>query len=157
MKKIISFILVFSLFTSFSSLFAADTNHNPEPFGENEFSPWIKDLRRAEIITLGAMPFVTLNVTLGYWALNGFEGNLSPFAAESSTEQKYTNDQTIAILLTSFGICAGIGITDFLVHFLKSTNEQHNRKRQGNINIESVENDLNATRLPPPEKSNIGK
>lgn len=145
---------VFILAVSFgkSTLFAAESiSHVPVPYTDEEFAPWLKDLRRAEIITFGAMPFVTLNVTLGFWAMNGFDATLSPFAAADSSSAKYTNDQTLAILLTSFGICAGIGVADFLVHFLKTTNRTSNLKKKGNINIESITRDPDAVKLPPPE------
>lgn len=150
-KKIISSVLVFSFFACSANVFAADSSASPVPYSDDEFAPWLKDLRRAEIITLGAMPFVTLNVTLGFWALNGFDSSLSPFAASDSTVSKYTNDQTIGILLTSLGICAAIGISDFLVHFLKTANTTSASRKKRNINIESVVNDPEATRIPPPE------
>ena len=146
------FILVISL--GKISIFAEDAKTPvPVPYTDEEFSPWLKDLRRAEIITFGAMPFVTLNVTLGFWAMNGFDPALSPFAAADSTTSKYTNDQTLSILLTSFGICAGIGLADFLVHFLKTTNKTSNLKKKGNINLESITGDPDAVKLPPPEPS----
>lgn len=150
-KKIISSILIFSFFVCNANVFAADSSTSPVPYSDDEFAPWLKDLRRAEIITLGAMPFVTLNVTLGFWALNGFDSSLSPFAAGDSTVSKYTNDQTVGILLTSLGICAAIGISDFLVHFLKTANTTSASRKKKNINIESVKNDPEATRIPPPE------
>lgn len=155
-KKIVFWILFFSLFLNAQSFFAATNtdSHTPEPYGENEFPSWLKDLRRAEIITLGAMPFITFNVTLGFWAVNGFDDAHSPF--EGATESgitKYTNSQTVGILLTSLGICAGIGISDFLVNLLKSQDvTNRNKKKIGNINIESVKEDPEAVRLPLPDE-----
>ena len=154
MKKRFFKFFIFILLLSFNSpaFSASTTTHNPEPYGENEFPLWLKDLRRAEIITLGAMPFVTLNVTLGYWAINGFDTNLNPFEGTSDTTTKYTNDQTFGIILTSLGICAGIGLTDFIVHLLKTTSQTTSKqKKHRSIDIESVVNDPEAVKLPPPE------
>ncbi len=150
MKRIISAVLVFSIFSCMTPVFSADASTTPSPYTKDEFSPWLKDLRRAEIITLGAMPFVTLNVTLGFWALNGFDESLSPFAAADTTVTKYTNDQTLGILLTSIGICAGIGIADFLVHFLRTTDRTRKNRGTGRIRIESIADDPEATRIPIP-------
>ena len=62
-KKLTAVILSFSLFTSF--MFGAETK-NPEPYNKEEMPQTLQDLRRFEIITLGAMPFVMLDTTLGY-------------------------------------------------------------------------------------------
>lgn len=66
-----------AFFLSFSMLFAQ--TQSPEPYSKDEFHPVLKDLRRAEIITLGAIPFVTFNVTLGYsfgkYASHNFDSN----------------------------------------------------------------------------------
>ena len=67
-RKIVSICLLFSIcFFHVTELFAADTSSKTaEPYKAEEFPGWMHDLRRAEIITLGAMPFVTFNISLGY-------------------------------------------------------------------------------------------
>ena len=73
------------LFVTFVLLFAAavnvfgqsnsntnKTDTTPEPYREDEFSQGLKDLRRFEIITLGSMPFITLNSSIAY---NGYIRN----------------------------------------------------------------------------------
>lgn len=148
LKVLMLFLFLFAAFPSYS---ASTTTHTPEPYGENEFPLWLKDLRRAEIITLGAMPFITLNVTLGFWAINGFDSTFNPFEGTSDSKTKYTNDQTLGIILTSLGICAGIGFSDFIVHLLKTTSQTTKKnKKHGSINIESVTEDPNAVKLPLP-------
>ncbi len=155
-KKSVFLFLLFSLLVNTLGFGASTTDsHTPEPYAPDEFPSWLKDLRRAEIITLGAMPFITFNVTLGFWAINGFDDAHSPF--DGTTESgitKYTNSQTVGILLTSLGISAGIGISDFLVHLLKTQNiTNKNKKKMGNINIESVTDDPDAVKIPLPGNS----
>ncbi|MCR5401652.1 MAG: hypothetical protein K6E78_08675 [Treponema sp.] len=151
-KKLFAFICL--LFFISSNIFSASStdSHTPEPYGEKEFPSWLKDLRRAEIITLGAMPFITFNVSLGFWAINGFDESHSPFDGTSESDvTKYTNSQTVGILLTSLGISAGIGLSDFLVHLLKTQDiSNKNKKKMGNINIESVKDDPDAVKIPLP-------
>ena len=39
-------------------------SHTPLPYGEDEFYTWQKDLRRAEIITFGSLPFGTFRASI---------------------------------------------------------------------------------------------
>ena len=157
-KKLIASIICLSLFANLTPVFAADTKSTtPEPYEEDEFPSWLKDLRRAEIITLGAMPFITLNTSLCYsfgnYAFHNFDSDyfLNPFAQGSDTSS-YTSGEQVGILLTSLGICLGIGITDFIVHSVKRSNQKKKMRTQkkGNINIESVADDPEATKILPP-------
>lgn len=157
-KELIASIICLSLFANLTPVFAADTKSTtPEPYEEDEFPSWLKDLRRAEIITLGAMPFITLNTSLCYsfgnYAFHNFDSDyfLNPFAQGSDTSS-YTSGEQAGILLTSLGICLGIGITDFIVHSVKRSNQKKKMRTQkkGNINIESVADDPEATKILPP-------
>lgn len=157
-KKLIASIICLSLFANLTPVFAADTKSTtPEPYEEDEFPFWLKDLRRAEIITLGAMPFITLNTSLCYsfgnYAFHNFDSDyfVNPFAQGSDTSS-YTSGEQAGILLTSLGICLGIGITDFIVHSVKRSNQKKKMRTQkkGNINIESVADDPEATKILPP-------
>ena len=157
-KKLIASIICLSLFANLTPVFAADTKSTtPEPYEEDEFPSWLKDLRRAEIITLGAMPFITLNTSLCYsfgnYAFHNFDSDyfLNPFAQGSDTSS-YPSGEQAGILLTSLGICLGIGITDFIVHSVKRSNQKKKMRTQkkGNINIESVADDPEATKILPP-------
>ena len=157
-KKLIASIICLSLFANLTPVFAADTKSTtPEPYEEDEFPSWLKDLRRAEIITLGAMPFITLNTSLCYsfgnYAFHNFDSDyfLNPFAQGSDTSSNTSGEQA-GILITSLGICLGIGITDFIVHSVKRSNQKKKMRTQkkGNINIESVADDPEATNILPP-------
>lgn len=157
-KKLIASIICLSLFANLTPVFAADTKSTtPEPYEEDEFPSWLKDLRRAEIITLGAMPFITLNTSLCYsfgnYAFHNFDSDyfVNPFAQGSDTSS-YTSSEQAGILLTSLGICLGIGITDFIVHSVKRSNQKKimRTQKKGNINIESVADDPEATKILPP-------
>ena len=69
MKKRDFIYKIIAIFISFSFLcpLGADTSSTtPEPYRDNEFPQFLKDARRFEIITLGALPFVTLDTTLAY-------------------------------------------------------------------------------------------
>lgn len=95
-----------------------------------ELPSWIKDLRRAEIVTLGSLPFTTLGATLAYslyrYGANDFKPAYipNPFPL-SSTEAKLSTDEQIGIIATAAGISLAVGITDFIVMQVK-----HSRKKK---------------------------
>ena len=95
-----------------------------------ELPSWVKDLRRAEIVTLGSLPFTTLGATLAYslyrYGANDFKPAYipNPFPL-SSTETKLSTDEQIGIIATAAGISLAVGITDFIVMQVK-----HSRKKK---------------------------
>ncbi|MCK9168954.1 MAG: hypothetical protein M0P01_00915 [Treponema sp.] len=166
MKKIRQTILIFLCLCIFSPLLSADdtTSTTPDPYTKDEFPQFMKDARRAEIITFGAMPFVTLNTTLGYSFVRYSKHNFSseyvpnPFA-KTSDSNGFTEDEQKTILLTSIGISIGIGLTDLIVNILRRNVVQHKKHKDDTapIMIRPIEQDKDATQiqLPPPDKINI--
>jgi hypothetical protein len=133
------------------------TNTTPEPYKDDEFPQFMKDARRAEIITLGAMPFVTLNTTLGYSMLRYWQHDFSsdyvpnPFA-KTSDSNGFTEDEQKTILLTSIGISAGIGLTDLIVNIVKRNIARRKtlRENSGPVQITPIEQDKDAVQIQPP-------
>ena len=125
-------------------LAAAEPTVTIEPYTKDEFPGWLQDLRRAEIVSLGSLPFVTLGVTLGYslyrYFSHGMDSNYfpNPFAKSSST----------AILFTSLGVAAVVGVTDFTI----SSIQRHQRKKveiqQNSEGIEIIPLDDGVEALP---------
>ena len=136
MKKasIISKILIFSLILNFSfPAFSEDTS--PRPYDNDELPQVMKDLRRFEIISLGALPFVTLDTTLAYstwrYVQHDFDAAYTPdiFAASSFSQEEQRN-----LILTSLGVCIGIGLTDLIVQIVKRSH----KKRRSQINYDDI-------------------
>lgn len=153
MKKFIFFTVLISLLSSSFPVFS----ETPEPYQKDEFPGILHDIRRAEIITLGSMPFITFSATLGYsfgkYASHNFDSSyfVNPFS--STDENSFSTDEQIGILLTSLGISAGIGLTDFIVHTIKRNNRQRKLKKQKNteIQITPIREDPNAIKINPPK------
>lgn len=148
-RKVFSALLF--IFFTFSFLHA----ETAEPYSHDEFPEVLHDIRRAEIITLGAMPFITFNVTLGYsfgkYACHGFDYDyfVNPFSTTDNSA--FSTDEQIGIILTSLGISAGIGITDFIVHTVKRSKQQKKLKKQKtDVHITPVQEDADAVKIEPP-------
>ena len=118
-----------------------------EGYKEGEQLPsWAKDLRRAEIITLGSLPFTTLNATLIYslYRYGSHDYIPNPFPG-SSQEAKLNTDEQIGILTAAAAASVVIGLADFIVlkvkqNKLKKQLKQSEREKNDAIEIEIVEN-----------------
>ena len=80
-KNLIKKFLIFSVLLTLS-MPAFSQDSSPKPYEEDEFPQTLKDIRRFEIITIGALPFVTLDTTLAYstyrYARNDFDDAYKP-------------------------------------------------------------------------------
>lgn len=136
-KKIFAFLTL--IFFSFN-LFAASSSSsstNPKEYSEDEFPQWTKDLRRAEIITFGSMPFVTIGVSLAYGSYLYFTNQIDSFPnpLDKSTSS-YTEDQQLKIVGISLGVSAVFGLTDFIVNLIK------NNKKNQEINLNEQQKNI---------------
>lgn len=144
-KSTVAKILIFSLLINvISPIFAEDTT--PLPYDENAMPQTLKDLRRFEIITLGSLPFVTLDAGIVYsgirWANNGFDANYSPNPFGISN---YSTEEQMGILLTSVGISVGIALTDYIINLIKrSKKKKQEQFANSNIFITPLSKDKDA-------------
>ena len=113
-KKIASLILFVSLFSVFP-VYAEDTkvSKTPDPYGAEEFKQWQKDLRRFEIITFGALPFVSL---LSFWAYD--IGRSIAHKGDPAYNPWPLKDAKIAVKLTELGVA----IIDITYRSIKRAN-----------------------------------
>ena len=150
-KNLIAKILIFSLFLNISlPAFAADTTQ--KPYDNDELPQTMKDIRRFEIITLGALPFVTLDTTLAYstwrYVQHDFDSAYQPdiFAASSFSQEEQRN-----LILTSLGVCIGIGLTDLIVQIIRRSHKKRTTQiNYDDISIIPISEDEDAQIIPLP-------
>lgn len=158
-KRLIAAILLLSFINS-AFLFADDKNTTPKPFDKEELPQSIKDLRRFEIITLGSLPFVTLDTTLAYSTYRYVKHD---FAAEYQpdifSKSSFNQDEQMGIIVTSVGISVGVGITDFIIQLIKRSSKKK-RERQityDDISVIPISEDPEAEEIPLPDSSQESK
>lgn len=127
-KKIAFLILFVSLFSVFP-VYAEDTtvSRTPDPYGAEEFKQWQKDLRRFEIISFGALPFVSL---LSFWAYDigrsiAHKGDpaYNPWPIkDAKVAVSLTEKEQLGIFLTAVGISLGVAIIDLTYRSIKRAN-----------------------------------
>lgn len=152
MKKTRFFLLLILLFSQISSSLYCEST-TPKPYEKDEFPEALKDLRRFEILTLGSMPFVMLDVNLVYAGIrvaNGKSQTYSPFNTAS-----YTQDEQVKLILTSLGISSCIGISDFIIRKIKRSSTRNKQsENQKNIFITPIDEDPEAIKIESKNKIN---
>lgn len=160
-KKLFLVILSFlflSVLIPHNRLYAAKTESTtPEPYEEEEFPQWAKDLRRTEIITIGSMPFVTTWVTVSYgligWKLipEGDKYHLNDFPNPlDKSKNVFNEDQIKFVVATSALISVGLGITDYVINLIK-----RNNKNKKNTALQAEKGLKTITPLSPEEAGNL--
>ena len=96
---------------------AAPTEPQPLPYASDEFPQWLHDLRRGEIITVGAFPIVYLFTQLGYniyrYSVHGGDSQYAPLG--NSGQVPYSNSETIGVLLGAASLSVVVATADYLI------------------------------------------
>jgi hypothetical protein len=91
----------------------------PEPYTEDEFPEWVLDLRRAEIIFFGSLPFSFLlgmeGVEVGRYFAHGQDPAYQPFPFRSANPAEYTTEEKILIIGSALAISATVALIDFII------------------------------------------
>lgn len=114
--KIAFFLFLFSLGST--AYTEEKKDRTPEPYGINEFATWQKDLRRFEILSFGALPFVSLFSFWGYDMIRSAKHPKDPgyypwplkqpdrYVALTEKEQK-------KVFFTAIGLSVGVALIDY--------------------------------------------
>ena len=114
----LSLLLIFLLLFSSLPLFAegkeASEPLNPAPYEAEEFPPWLRDLRRGEIIFFGSLPFTLLITTLGYQTVDYFQVRSGP-NPEEAVWGNLSGDDRKTVLVASLSSALVIALVDFFL------------------------------------------
>ncbi|MFP4210194.1 MAG: hypothetical protein ACOC2V_00180 [Alkalispirochaeta sp.] len=109
----------------------------PVPYHPDEFPPWAHDVRRGEIIAIGAFPIAMIVTGLtyevgrfGYYSLRegSVSGEYAPWFFSTSPEETFTNEERIGLITSSAIISVGVAVVDYV---LGRREEQRERIRRG--------------------------
>lgn len=129
---------------------SGETDTKPLPYEKDEFPSWQSDIRRAEIIAFGALPFVTFMTSLSYDVYRYIDHDQReeylpwPMKKKEIAEPLSEDDQK-RILLISVGVSIGVALFDYGYRALKrhirqSRQERRNREARPVIIIEEIDN-----------------
>jgi hypothetical protein len=150
MKNLRSSLFLLIFLISAAGLFSQEADTRvPVPYGPAEFPEWQKDVRRAEILSFGALPFITFMASIYYDVYryidhDGDEGYLPWPLKKSDSAVPLTEDEQKTVLLASAGISVGVALFDFgfrsLMRSIRAGREEkRNREAPEPILIEPVQ------------------
>lgn len=125
LRALVIIPLLFTLFPLAAQQGSAGTTarSEPEPYVAQEFPPWLLDLRRAEIISLGALPFVTFMSSIYYdvyrYYDNGQDEGYLPWPMKKKdiavplSEREQKN-----LFMASLGISVSVAAIDYFWRFV---------------------------------------
>ena len=88
----------------------------PVPYDKEEFSPWLRDLRRGEIIFFGSYPITLLVSSLAYDGFRLVQNSLILKEDNYSLmTDPLTQNEKIGILLSAAGVSIVIALIDHLL------------------------------------------
>jgi hypothetical protein len=91
----------------------------PEQYGKDEFSPFLKALRRGEIILFGSFPislFVTFEVyDIGRYFANDRQPEYAPWPFRSPNPAQYTEKETVGVLIAAVSVSLALAVTDYVI------------------------------------------
>ena len=153
MRKVIKYcFIIFFLFCFGTSAFCQtsnNTNTTPVSLEEDEIPQSLQDLRRFEIITLGSMPFVTLDAAIVYNGYKYAAGKTDRFNPLATAD--YNPAEMKTIIITSLCVSTGIGITDYVIRLIKRKSTLKKQKLK-NTGI-SIEENPDAIKIPLPQNN----
>lgn len=130
-------------FPAFSQSTPADSGQTPLPYKETEFTDWQKDLRRAEIIAFGSLPFVTLLSSLSYDIFRYYDHNQDerykpwPFR-DSTIAIPKSEDEQKRILLIAVGVSIGVAVFDFSFRAIRRSIRRSRADKQNSDYVQAI-------------------
>jgi hypothetical protein len=104
----------------------------PEPYKEDEFPQWLQDLRRAEIIFFGSLPFTLLISLQGYeitrYFINDMDPLYTPWPFRSAQAPSYSFEEQMAVIGSAVVLSGLIALTDYIIG--KITHREEEELRQ---------------------------
>ena len=90
----------------------------PEPYDPAEFTPILHDLRRAEIVAVGVLPFALLVTAIVYdysvWVGEGLDPQRAPLIRRWDADP-YTSQEKAGIALAAVGVALAVALVDHLL------------------------------------------
>lgn len=132
MKRV---FFVFFILTLFPFMIYAQeidmTDVEVEPYDTVQFPPFLLEMRRSEIITLGSYPFTSMAVGVGYsffkYFSNGMDPKYRPISFMKTSSANFTDEETRGIILGAAGLSLGIGIIDFFLNQIIISKERQEK------------------------------
>jgi len=121
-----SAVVLFALL-AFAAVPARCQERTPEPYTEEEFPLWARDLWRAEVIFVGSLPFslfLTFEIFDTYrYFVNDQVQSYAPWPFRQGEPPAYTKEETTWLAVSALGVSLAVCVADFLLGRLGELSE----------------------------------
>jgi hypothetical protein len=128
-KSIVLFCLFFFVFSQSWAQSTAPAQQSTH-FDSSEFPQWARDLRRGEIITIGAFPFVLLLTAISVdtyrFKSHGWDRRYAPWPIKSAGSVERDKSENIRVISIAAAGAVAIALTDYAIVRIK----RHKRQRE---------------------------
>jgi hypothetical protein len=104
----------------------------PEPYEEDEFPQWLQDLRRAEIIFFGSLPFTLLISLQGYeitrYFIHDMDPLYTPWPFRSAQAPVYSFEEQMAVIGGAVVLSGLLALTDYIIGRITHREEEEPRQ-----------------------------
>ncbi|HNQ96591.1 MAG TPA: hypothetical protein PKH81_00680 [Treponemataceae bacterium] len=144
MNRIVAILLLLVCLPVFLFSQTEPANSNePKPYEKDEFSTWQKDVRRAGIITFGALPFSTFFTAIYYdlyrYYDNDQDDRYLPWPLKNNDiAEPLTEDEQKQILAISIGASVCVALIDFTVRAIKRSAKRRKAERLERDRVETI-------------------
>lgn len=110
-------------------------DHTPVPYTKTEFPLWQRELRRFEILSFGALPFVTMLSFWGYDMIRAAkhpkDPGYYPWPLKSPDKAvPLTEKEQRTVFFTAVGLSIGVAVIDITYRAIKRAVEKKRLERQ---------------------------
>lgn len=119
-------------------------DHTPAPYTKLEFPLWQRELRRFEILSFGALPFITLLSFWGYDMIRAMKHPKDPAyypwpLKQSGKAVPLTQKEQLGVFLTAAGLSITIALVDITYRAIKRAHEKKRLERENAGNEEPIQ------------------
>ena len=119
-------------------------DHTPVPYTKAEFPLWQRELRRFEILSFGALPFVTLFSFWGYDMIRAIQHPKDPGyypwpLKQADKAVALTEKEQLGVFLTAAGISITIALIDITYRAIKRSVEKKRLERENTFTEEPIQ------------------
>ena len=119
-------------------------DHTPVPYTKEEFPLWQRELRRFEILSFGALPFVTLLSFWGYDMIRAAQHPKDPGyypwpLKQTDKAVPLTEKEQLGIFLTAAGISVTIALVDITYRAIKRSADKKRLERENALTKDPIQ------------------
>ena len=119
-------------------------DHTPVPYTKAEFPLWQRELRRFEILSFGALPFVTLLSFWGYDMIRAAQHPKDPGyypwpLKQADKAVPLTEKEQLGVLLTAAGISVTIALIDITYRAIKRSADKKRLERENTFTEDPIQ------------------